>query len=172
MIQASDYFLDDIEKFLQINRKVNREAERKIVQNILDVQDKISIFKGIEPQELKAIIYNLKFVKYKFKDYIIKQDDISEEIFYIISGGCHVFHDNLKVGELGQGEVFGEAGAIFKTKRNASVVCASQELTILSFNINGDNMDFCAPALARLYKNLALQINTKLESINCAYVKK
>ncbi len=172
MNETSQYQVEDVEKFLQINREAKEHVAKKIMQNLLDLQEKISIFKGIHPEELKAIVYDLKFVTFKYKDFILKQNDISQEIFYIICGECHIFSDNKKVGQLSQGEVFGEAGAIFKTKRNASVICASKEVTLLSFRINEDNMEFCSNALAILYKNLASEINAKLLKINYAYIKK
>ena len=172
MSQTSNYSVEDVETFLQITREASAQPERKIMQNLLDVQDKISIFRGIDPEELKAIVYNLQFVKFKFKDYVVEEGEVNPEIFYIISGECHVFHNNKKVGKLGKGEVFGESGAIFKTKRNASVVCASKEAMLLSFCIDENNMDFCAPALATIYKNLASEINAKLQEINASYIKK
>ena len=58
------------------------------------------------------------------------------------------------------------------TKRNASVLCLSKEATLISFSIDHDNMEFCAPALAQLYKNLAFEINAKLEDLNEEYTKK
>lgn len=170
--QSSNYSIEDIEKFLEVNRIANEEPESKSLQKLLSVQDKISIFKNIEPSELRAIVCDLKFVKYKFKDYVVKQNDESREVFFVISGECQVFHNRNKVGTLQPGVVFGETGVIFNTKRNASVVCATKEATLLSFGIDEDNLEFCAPALATLYKNLAFQINDKLESLNLAYSTK
>jgi len=172
MIQTAEYSIEDIDKFLKINKTCKSKRETKIMQNLLDVQYKISIFKGIEPEELKAILYNLDFITYRYKDYIVRQGEVSREIFYIISGECHIFHDNHTIAHLGKGVVFGESGAIFKTKRNASVVCSSEKMTLLSFNIDDNNMEFCGPALAKLYKNLASEINAKLQEINIAYAKK
>lgn len=172
MNQASNYSVEDIEKFLEINRIANEEPESQSLKKLLSVQDKISIFKNIDSLELRAIVSELKFVKYKFKDYVVREGDESKEIFFIISGECQVFHNKNRIGTLKPGIVFGESGAIFKTKRNASVVCASQEATLLSFCIDEDNMEFCAPALATLYKNLAHQINDKLENLNDAYAAK
>ncbi|MFT5835614.1 MAG: signal-transduction protein with cAMP-binding, CBS, and nucleotidyltransferase domain [Sulfurimonas sp.] len=172
MSEMSNYLVDDIEKFLQINRDSENEEQSASLRKLLSVQDKISIFKNINPDELKAILYNLKFVKFKFKDYVVEQKDISEEIFFIIDGECQVFHNKKKVGKLRAGDIFGEAGAIFKSQRNASVVCASEQATLLSFCIDENNVEFCAPALAILYKNLASEINTKLEEINLEFVKK
>jgi CRP-like cAMP-binding protein len=168
----SNYVVEDVEKFLQINRDAQNEEQSRSLKKLLSVQNKIAIFKGIDPDELKAIVYNLKFVKFKFKDYVVEQNDISEDIFFIIDGECQVFHNKQKVGSLRPGEIFGEAGAIFKSKRNASVVCASKEATLLSFCIDDNNMEFCSQALAVLYKNLASEINAKLEEINLKFVKK
>lgn len=172
MNQASTYTAEDIEKFLEINRLANEEPESQSLKKLLSVQDKISIFKNIDSLELRAIVSELKFIKYKFKDYVVREDDESKEIFFIISGECQVFHNKNRIGTLKPGIVFGESGAIFKTKRNASVVCASQDATLLSFCIDEDNMELCAPALATLYKNLAHQINDKLENLNDAYAAK
>ena len=44
--------------------------------------------------------------------------------------------------------------------------------TCQSFNIDDNNMEFCGPALAILYKNLASEINAKLQEINIAYSKR
>lgn len=172
MSDIANYTIKDLEKFLQINKDAENEEHSKSLKKLLSVQDKISIFKGIEPDELKAIVYNLKFVKFKFKDYVVEQQDTREEIFFIIDGECQVFHNKQKVGKLRAGEIFGESGAIFKSKRNASVVCASEEATLLSFCIDENNIEFCAPALAILYKNLASEINAKLKEINLEFIKK
>nr|WP_321267160.1 cyclic nucleotide-binding domain-containing protein [uncultured Sulfurimonas sp.] len=172
MSDYSNYTIEDVEKFLEINRDAQNEEHSRSLRKLLSVQDKISIFRGIEPDELKAIVYNLKFVKFKFKDYVVEQNDTKEEIFFIIDGECQVFHNRQKVGKLRAGEIFGEAGAIFKTQRNASVVCSSKEATLLSFCVDENNMEFCAPALAILYKNLASEINAKLEEINFEFIKK
>lgn len=172
MIQTQNYTAEDIEKFLEVNKQAQEEQVSESLRKLLSVKDKISIFKNIDSEDLKAIVHNVKFVKFKFKDYIVEQGDTKEEIFFIISGDCQVFCDGKKVGQLSPGVVFGETGAIFKTKRNASVVCSSKESVLLSFCIDEDNMEFCSIALANLYKNLASQINAKLEDLNKALTKK
>lgn len=167
----TEYLIEDIEKFLQINNSYEAEEENASLKKLLSVQNKIPIFKDIDPIDLKSIVYDIKFVRAKFKDYIVEENDMSEEIFFIITGECQVFHKNKSVGKLKHGDAFGEAGAIFKTKRNATVVCSSKEATLLSFRIDENNMEFCSVALATLYKNLAEQINAKLEGSNISLIK-
>lgn len=172
MSDTLEYDVTDIERFLAINKELNSDEHSASLRKLLSVQDKIPIFRGIEQNELKAIVYDVSFVRVSFKDYIIQEGDESSSIFFIIDGECQVFHKSKKVGSLHPGEVFGESGVIFKTKRNASVVCASKSATLLSFKVDENNLDFCAPALAQLYLNLAKQINTKLEDINYEFIKK
>jgi len=172
MSETSSYKTEDVKKFLQINKDTENEEQSRSLKKLLSVQDKISIFRNINQEELKQIVNNLKLVKFKFKDYVIEQNDTNEEIFFIIDGECQVFHNKKKVGKLRAGEIFGESGAIFKSQRNASVVCASEDATLLSFCIDENNMEFCASALAVLYKNLASEINAKLEEINFEFIKK
>lgn len=172
MILHIDYDPEDIERFLEINRAMNMEEDSQTLKKLLSVQSRISIIANIDPDDLKAIVYNLKFIKYNYKDYVVKEGDISKEIFFILSGECQVFLKNEKVGAITAGKTFGESAAIFNTTRNASVVCSSKEATMLSFCIDHENMEFCAPALATLYKNLASQINNKLEEMNTNATKK
>ncbi|MDF1875349.1 cyclic nucleotide-binding domain-containing protein [Sulfurimonas sp. SAG-AH-194-I05] len=171
MIQHVIYDMDDIDRFLEVH-ETNSDAYSQTLQKLFNVQNKIPIIANIEQKDLEVILENLKFSRYNFKDFIIKEGDLSTEIFFILSGECHVFHNNSKIGILKAGTSFGEAAAIFNKKRNASVVCASDASTLLSFSINHDNMDFCAPSLAQIYKNLASQINTKLEVMNDNLTKK
>lgn len=172
MINHVIYDEADIDKFIEIDDINDLIEGSKVFEKLISVQDKISLIANIEPDELRVITYNLKFIQYNYKDKVIEEGDQSKEIFYILSGECQVFVQGKKVGVLTTGTTFGETAAIFNTKRNATVVCSSQTATVLSFCIDHDNLDFCAAALATLYKNLASQLNTKLEQMNANHVKK
>ncbi len=165
MIHNVVYDEEDIDTFLELTRKIDN-TESKIMKKLLSVQNRISLIANIDPQELKAIIYDLKFIKYDKKDLVVDQGDISNAIYFILSGEFSVFVGSHKVGILKARDTFGESAAIFQEKRNATVICSSEQATLLSFCIDEENMDFCAPALATLYKNLAHQINHKLEGVN------
>ena len=165
MSDEIEYLVDDIEKFLRINEEEIEEQSLSL-KKLLSVSDRINIFKNIEDIDLRAIVYDVKFERYKHRDYVVEQGQEKKEIYFIIDGECQVFYKTTKIGVLRPGEVFGEAGAIFGTKRGATVICASDKTTLLSFKIDEENIDFCAPALAILYKNLAFEINTKLDALN------
>lgn len=165
MNETITYDAEDISKFLELSKSSRETEYSKNLKKLLSVQKKIPIIDGINAIDLKEIIKNLKFVKYNYRDYIITEGETSQEIFFILSGECQVFSKKKKIATIESGKSFGEA-AIFNTKRNASVVCSSKESTLLSFSINHENMDFCAPAIAQLYKNIAFELKNKLEAMN------
>ncbi|MEA1955762.1 MAG: cyclic nucleotide-binding domain-containing protein [Campylobacterota bacterium] len=169
MDKVEQYTSEDIEKFINVTKSLSNDTQSRSMRKLLSVKDRISIFKNIEADELKVIIYDLKFIKYNLDDVIIKQNETSHQIFFIITGVCKVFSNAKKVGILNAGDVFGEAGAIFNIKRNATIVSNSNDVTLLSFCIDHNNMEFCSHSLATLYKNLAFQINTKLQELNYNY---
>jgi len=171
MIHHVVYNEDDIEQFLELTHNIE-DSDSKTMKKLLSVQNKISLIANIDQSELKAIIYDLKFVKYNKKDIIVEQGEVSKAIYFILSGECSVFVDSHQVGVLKARDSFGESAAVFAEKRNATVVCSSEQLTLLSFCIDDDNMEFCAQALATLYKNLAYHINHKLEELNQRHIKK
>ena len=165
MINYTHYTPDEIADFLELEQR-QPEHESKLMQQLISVQNKISILKNIESIDLKAIIYDLEFLRYKQADRIIKEGELSETIYFILSGSATVSVKKQRLGEIRKGESFGESAAIFGTKRNATVTAKSETLTLLSFKIDHNNFEFCAQALALMYKNLAFQINLKLEEAN------
>jgi len=167
-----DYTLDDLEKFIALTKEIEQKPDSKSLRKLLSVRDKISIFKNIDPVHLKALVYDVKFVTYEHKEYVLKQGEESKEVFFIIDGECQIFYNKHYITSLHAGEVFGESGVLFHKKRNASVVCASKKATLLSFCIDDEESLFTAQSLAKLYRNLAFQINDKLEELNRAFAKR
>ena len=165
MMKYTVYNEDEIADFLKFT-KIMETQNSKNMKKLLSVQNKIPILSGIDPLDIQAIIYDLKFLKVQHLESIVKEGDNTREIFFILSGECGVFVKNNQVNTLKKGDSFGESASIFQTQRDATVVCTSEEVTLLSFSIDHDNLEFCAVALAKMYKNLAFQINAKLEKMN------
>ena len=160
------------------NKKEQEEKQSlamEIVNWLNDMEKEIrdnpsAIDKMLESDNFKKTEILLSFMTDLEK--LLSENDISNDIYFLIEGECQVFHKEKKVGILYAGNIFGESGVIFKTKRNASVVCASKTATLLTFKIDEESNEFTTGALATLYKNLALQINTKLETLNSVYIHK
>lgn len=57
---------------------------------------------------------------------ILKEGAFSNELIALEEGTAEVLRDGERVAELKQGDIFGEAGLLEKTQRNASVVATSK----------------------------------------------
>ena len=169
---VQEFSLTDITRFIETTELLLSFEEEAIMEKLLQIQNKISIFKGIDPLELKAILFDLQIQKLKKGEFLVRENEKSEDIFYIFSGTFDVFKERKKIATLEKGDTFGEIGAIFNIHRTASVGCSSAEGTILKFKIDQENFDFCAEAIARIYKNLAFEINEKLQKLNIEFITK
>ena len=167
-----DFTVEDIENFIQIAKLAEEKGGDKSFQKLLEVKERISILNEIDKDELKALVYDVRFRRFKEGEIVIQQDEASQEIFYILKGICHASKENVFLGELQAGETFGEIGVITQTPRSADIKCFSEECLLLSFRIDQENLEFNAPALAILYRNLAKEINEKLQRLNLSLTKR
>ncbi len=92
-------------------------------------------------------------------DVIIKEGDEAEHVYTIISGEADVFADGVKVGEIGEDEVFG-AMAVFTGEKRSATVQARTACTIMAVPQNEFvNLIEAQPkAAVNLIENLARRI--------------
>jgi CRP-like cAMP-binding protein len=92
-------------------------------------------------------------------DIIIKEGDDAEHVYTIISGEADVFADGVKVGEIGDDEVFG-AMAVFTGEKRSATVIARTACTIMAVpQIDFINLIEAQPkAAVNLIENLARRI--------------
>lgn len=99
-------------------------------------------------------------------DIIIQEGDIAEHVYTIISGEADVFADGVKVGEIGEDEVFG-AMAVFTGERRSATVIARSACTIMAVPQNEFvNLIEAQPkAAVNLIENLARRITAMNQQI-------
>lgn len=88
----------------------------------------IELFRNIDDKILKRLIPVLEKQHFKDGQIIFKEDDIGDEIYFILSGEVEIIKlVNKQTGEcqplslLGKGEFFGEMALIDKSRRSATV---------------------------------------------------
>ena len=155
-----------LKELLEQSQALKMLQENKTLQKLLSIKDRLPLFEDLESLEIKSILYDVGFRQCSKGEYIITQGELSEEIYYILSGSCKVLQDEKPIAKLEAGAAFGEIGAIFDLERSASVVAASDRVTLLAFKIDQEEMEYNAAALAKIYKNLAYEITQKLYKQN------
>jgi len=155
----------DIEKFIALNKDIENDTTSKGMKKLLEVYNKISIFKNLNKIELQAILYDVKFQKFSYKEIVFKEEDVSQDVFYIISGEFEMVKSNRKLSTLKAGQTFGEVGMLLNERTFVSVVCKSQNAVVLSFKIDYNNIDFASKTLVKVYQNIFHQLKDKLRQV-------
>lgn len=159
-------YSDDEIAYIKSLTPKNIDTLDKAMQKLVNMKQRIHIFDDINVDELEKIVENVNFRRYKNKEYVIREGESSKELFILLKGSCQVVINKHPIGLLGTGQVFGEVAAVFGTMRNASVVSISDNTLVLSCTLKDNAIVSLPYATAILYRNLAKQINQKLEIQN------
>ena len=96
---------------------------------------KIEPFTGLDDASLKQVASFCRFERYEAKRQIIAYQDVSADVFFIVSGVVRVVIHSLSGKEISYrdlegGEMFGELAAIDGEQRSASVVAVAETLLV------------------------------------------
>jgi len=86
-----------------------------------DMLKKVDLFKNAEDIFVREAIYLLKPSIYIPDDYIIRQDDYGDCMFFLSSGEVEVLVNNRQVAKLYPGSTFGETALLIGEKRSATI---------------------------------------------------
>ena len=96
---------------------------------------RIEPFTGLDDESLKQVASFCRFERYEAKRQIIAYQDVSGDVFFIVSGMVRVVIHSLSGKEISYrdlegGEMFGELAAIDGEQRSASVVAVAETLLV------------------------------------------
>jgi CRP-like cAMP-binding protein len=83
---------------------------------------RIPLFADVPDEDLRLIATFAESKEVGPGTTIMKEGGFSNEFMAIESGRVEIQKDGQPIAELGEGEIFGEAGLLEKSRRNASVV--------------------------------------------------
>lgn len=81
----------------------------------------LPLFKGLDEQALRTVSKVAQEVSVSEGAELVREGDYSYELTVIDEGQADVVQDGQVVAQLGTGDVFGEAGVLSKSLRNATV---------------------------------------------------
>jgi CRP/FNR family transcriptional regulator, cyclic AMP receptor protein len=87
---------------------------------------RIPIFADVPDEDLRVITTFATTDEVPEGTVIVKEGDFANHFMAIEDGTAEVRKGDDKVGELGQGDIFGEMGLIDREKRSASVIATSR----------------------------------------------
>ena len=86
-----------------------------------DMLMKVDFFKNAEDLFVREAIQMLKPLIYLPEDYIIRQGEYGDCMYFLSSGEIEVLVNDKQVAKLGPGSTFGETSLLIGEKRSASI---------------------------------------------------
>jgi CRP-like cAMP-binding protein len=86
----------------------------------------LPLFKGLDDEALRTVAKVAQEVSVSDGAELVREGDYSYELTVIDEGQAEVLQDGQVVAQLGPGDVFGEAGVLSKSLRNATVRASTQ----------------------------------------------
>jgi predicted GNAT family N-acyltransferase len=94
------------------------------------VEDEVSIFHGMEPQEVARLIEMSPVIDCASGDRIVGQDLAERSVFVVLDGAVEVMRDGKSVALMARGAVFGEIAFLLGIDRTADVVAVGETRVI------------------------------------------
>ena len=132
---------------------------------LIGVKNKIAIFKGMADGDIKLVVKEVNFMKFNPHETIIREGELAEDIYFLVSGNCRVTANHKAVGLLTEHQIFGEFAAITKDLRTATIR-TNTITTILSFKLATELFDEIPESFSYLYKNVIDELIKKIDSSN------
>ena len=85
------------------------------------ILEKVSLFKNANEVFIREIVQLLQPMVFLPEDYVIRQGEFGDCMYFLSNGDVEVVVNNQKVATLGQGSPFGETALTVAEKRNASI---------------------------------------------------
>ena len=160
-----------------LKKAVKLEKREEFLKTLIDIKDSIPFFKTLTGDEIKTIITDIRFIKYRAEEVVIEQESEGEEIFIILSGSCTVFYrmvDSKEVkrkvtfipmAKLGKKEVFGEISTVAEMPRTARVIANSDDTSLLAIKLDLHN-DSHNDILVKVYRSFLKEVSKKILEAN------
>lgn len=134
----------------------NIRENRNIIQKLREVP----IFKSLNKEELRGILNMSKLVTYEEEEYIIREGQYDNWIYFLLAGTVGIQKHGDTIAELKRlGDLFGEMGVIDGSPRSASII-ALEKTTCLGIDasyvdrLEGGNKIIFTSILYRIFAEI------------------
>ncbi|MEM9173198.1 MAG: serine/threonine-protein kinase [Pseudomonadota bacterium] len=115
----------------QIYQTLRAKADQFDNQEQFNLLRQLSFFHDFSHGEIWEVLRAGEFRNYEKDDEIVREGEIDDRFYIIVSGESEVVSGRRTVGRLGRGDCFGESSYLNNAKRNASIR-ASADCQVLS----------------------------------------
>src|SRR5688500_3385829 len=122
--------LDFAAELTRVHQKLREENSRIDQQEQFGVLRRLKFFHEFSHAEIREVLRASNWQDYAKGQEIVKEGEMDDRFYIIVSGSCTVDRSGRRVGSLGLGDCFGEASYVQGAKRTATI-CAASDVTVL-----------------------------------------
>ncbi len=111
--------------------------------NTVSFDNKLSVLNTLDESEISRLIEKSHIIHCELGDHIIEKNNSAKTMFILLSGYAEVKRENQLIAIISPGEVVGEIAFFLDVPRSASIIAASEGVSILSLD---------ETSMARLFK--------------------
>ena len=115
----------------QVYQTLRAKADQFDNQEHFDLLRRLSFFHDFSHSEIWEVLRAGEIAEYQEEDEIVREGEIDDRFYIIVTGEAEVVSGQRQVGILGRGDCFGESSYLSDAKRNASIR-AKSPVTLLS----------------------------------------
>ena len=144
----------------------------EILEQLIKVKNKINLFDDLTDYQIKILVKDIMFKKFKKNETIFRQgEEKNQFIYFVLAGSVKVnvtddFGVRKTITTVPQGAIIGELQAVLDHKRTASCVASSEANVLIGFTINEYNLKENGNVYAIFYKNLSRILALKISDTN------
>lgn len=110
----------------RVHRELQQGSELLDAQEHFDILRRLNFFHDFSQGEILELLRASEWREYLPDDEIIREGDIDDRFYVVVSGNCIVEADGRSIGRLQAGNCFGESGYVQNARRNATIRSADK----------------------------------------------
>ncbi len=139
-------------------------------QEKFNIIESLDFFTDFEESEIWEIIHACIWQEFKADEDVLREGEIDDSLFIIISGTIGVYKGKSLITTLSKGACFGEMGYLVKTKRTATVI-AQDDVSLIK--LKGAVLDQLSPACQlRFSKTFIRELVRRVSETTEKYISK
>lgn len=127
--------------------------------------ERVKIFKGLEPEEVKDILQQGKILHYHEGQTIFHEGMLGSNLFIVLNGEIGIYRKNKLIARCAVGEAFGEMSVLNQRPRSATAA-ALTPVSLFTLDERQINQILHKHVAVRVLLNVIHVLSERLESTN------
>lgn len=127
--------------------------------------ERVKIFKGLEPEEVKDILQQGKILHYHEGQTIFHEGMLGSNLFVVLNGEIGIYRKNKLIGKCLIGDAFGEMSVLNQRPRSATAA-ALTSVSLFTLDERQINQILHKHVAVRVLLNVVHVLSERLESTN------